>query len=289
MHSTTAVAVLVVLNTASCNRAVAQSPSVSNVARDQLTVVARAAARFAAVDSARSAGFEPVLGWIPMMGTHWVNGTRILDGRRFDAAVPSQLMFSPVNGKQTLVGVAYSYLGPVTDTTRPATFDGNPSWHEHPDLAPPGTTLVMLHVWLVPSPDGPFANLNPFLPFWAAGLTPPPVERMSDRAVSLTVRKAALALAEVADTNGLFPMIARRPAVHPILVARRDTVRAIMPRLEVAVTAHNWGVWDRIAGELARQFDAMRATYLESAVDPTFNARLVKAMDDMLGAGHDHR
>ena len=80
-----------------------------------------------------------------------------------------------MNGKETLVGIAYAVLlrdsGDTGDT--PDLFDGNPAWHDHPDLAPPGTNLMMLHVWFVPSPDGPFAGHNPFLPFWAAGVTPP--------------------------------------------------------------------------------------------------------------------
>ena len=63
------------------------------------------------------------------------------------ANAPAQLMFSPVDGKETLVGVAYAYYAPITDTTPPPVlFDGAPAWHDHPDLAPPGTNLLMLHV-----------------------------------------------------------------------------------------------------------------------------------------------
>lgn len=252
----------------------------------EMEQVTRVASRFANLDSARAAGFSPVFGWIPMMGTHWVNGTRMLEGRQFDIATPSQLMFSSVAGKDSLVGVAYAYFAPAGDTTRPASFAGNPPWHEHPDLAPVGTTLVMLHVWTVDSPDGPFAGRNPFLPYWAVRLTPPPAERLADPAVSLVVRKAALGLAEVADTTGMFPVIAKRPPVHAVLSARRDSVRAIIPRLDVAQKARDWRAWDALAGDVARHWDAMRAAYLESAVNPTVNARMVKAMDEMVGAGH---
>src|SRR5262252_655358 len=76
----------------------------------QIEQVRKAAASFSTPDRARAAGYEPALGWIPMMGTHWVHGPRMLKGK--DAVTltePSQLMFSPVDGKETLVGVAYAY------------------------------------------------------------------------------------------------------------------------------------------------------------------------------------
>ena len=47
--------------------------------------------------------------------------------------------------------------------------------------------VVLDDVWS----DGPFAGHNPFLPFWATGVTPPDVKRMADPAVSARVRKAA--------------------------------------------------------------------------------------------------
>ena len=294
--ATTVVAVCV---TTTYHGAVAQSSSstksptqtrVSDTAREQIAQVSRSASRFANTDSARADGFSPVIGWIPTMGTHWVNGSRMLEGRTFDPATPSQLMFSPMHGKEALVGVAYSYFAPVGDTTRPASFDGNPPWHEHPDLAPPGTTLVMLHVWLVSSPDGPFAGHNPYLPYWAVGLTPPPAERLLDHAVGLTIRKAALGLAEVADTTGMFPIIARRPPVHAVLSVRRDSVRALIPRLEAAAKAGDWTAWQTLATEVAGHWEVMRAAYLESAVNPTVNARMVQSIEDMLGShGDAHR
>ena len=159
----------------------------SSAALRQIRDVEQLAASLSTTERARASGYEPVLGWIPMMGTHWVHGPRMLQGR--DAVTlnePSQLMFSPVDGKDTLVGVAYAYYAPLKDAPAPPVlFDGAPSWHAHPDLAPPGTNLMMLHVWFVSSPDGPFAGLNPFLPYWAAGVTPPALERMRDAAISM--------------------------------------------------------------------------------------------------------
>ena len=142
------------------------SPSVTPAALSQIQQARQATTAVASMDSARAAGFSPIFGWIPTMGTHWVSAPRTLSGKNATIDKPSQLMFSPIDGKQTLVGAAYAYLTAANDSTRPSIFDGNPPWHDHQDLAPPGTNLVMLHVWFVPSPDGPFAGHNPFLPFW---------------------------------------------------------------------------------------------------------------------------
>jgi hypothetical protein len=265
--------------------------SVSATAQRQIHDVEQATAKLASTDSAQANGFGPVFGWIPTMGTHWVSGQRMLAGKVFTLDAPSQLMFSRVNGKNTLVGAAYAYLTSVGDTVRPASFDGNPPWHEHPDLAPPGTTLVMLHVWFVPSPDGPFAGHNPYLPFWALGLTPPDADRMKDETVSLRVRKAALGLGEVADTNGLFPVLARRVPVHAVLDERRAAIRALVPQLDSAQRVHDWRRWDAVADQIGTNWQAIREAYLASAINPAVHARIEKFMDEMLSgahAGHVH-
>jgi hypothetical protein len=220
------------------------------------------------------------------MGTHWVNQGRMFAGKRFALTSPAQLMFRPVNGKPTLVGVAFAYFTPLEDSIPPSSFDGNPPWHEHPDLAPPGSRLVMLHLWLVPSPDGAFAGHNPLLPFWALGLTPPDLDRFNDPAESVRIRKAALALSQVADTAGLFPQVARRPAVHAVLEAQRDSIHALIPKLEAAQRARDWTVWDAVATQLGAHWDTIRAAYLESVRSPTASARMTKLMDDMAAPSH---
>src|SRR5262245_6432345 len=145
-------------------------------------------------------------------------------GRQPERRQPSKLMFSKGGGKDSLVGVAYGYFTADNDTVRPSLFDGSPAWHEHPDLAPEGLTLVMLHVWFVPSPDGPFAGTNPNLPFWAAGLAAPDAKRMRDSVFGGMVRRASLALAEVTDTMSIFPRLKLRPEVGPATAAGRATV-----------------------------------------------------------------
>ena len=253
------------------------------LAAEQIRDVERALQALSSPDAARAAGFEPALGWIPMMGTHWVHGPRMLEGKaaNMSRSVPSQLMFSRVAGKETLVGAAYAYYASPKDSVPPVLFDGDPAWHDHPDLAPPGTNLQMLHVWLVPSPDGPFAGLNPFLPYWAAGVTPPEIGRLRDPVVSVAVRTAALALAEIVGPDGLFPILARRPAVQAVLDERRAAIRTVVPALNEARAAGDTARWDGLIADLGRHWTAIREAYIASALDPRVKANLAKAIDDM--------
>jgi hypothetical protein len=263
--------------------------AVSAAALAQIREVQRALQPITTPEAARTAGFEAALGWIPMMGTHFVHGQRMLDGKSANSSrtAPSQLMFSPVGGKETLVGAAFAYYAPVNAASPPPVlFDGAPAWHDHPDLAPPGTNMLMLHVWFVPSPDGPFAGLNPFLPFWAAGVTPPDASRLTDSATSVAVRTAAVALAEIVDPAGLFPVLARRPAVKIVLDERRAAIRAMVPQLEAAHRAKDAPRWDGLIADVGRHFAAMREAYLTSALDPQVKARIAKALDGMIRGSH---
>jgi hypothetical protein len=260
---------------------------VSARALDQIEQVRQATKAVASEETATTAGFGPVLNWLPTMGVHWINRGRQSDGRAITLTGPDQLMFSPVNGKQTFVGAAYSFIVALGDSTRPATFDGNPPWHDHPQFAPDGQTLAMLHVWFVPSPDGPFAGHNPNLPFWALGLTPPDADRFKDPTESGRIRKAALALAVVVDTSGLFPTLAARPGVHEALATQREAIRALIPRLD-ATGVSDWASWDLAADEAAARWDTVRASYLASVRTPAIKERIVRVMDEMETGQHGH-
>jgi hypothetical protein len=262
------------------------SESASPAALAQIEEVERAVRSVASPEAAGAAGFHPVLGWIPTMGTHWVSAARMLSGKRFDAGDPPQLMFSPIGGKPTLVGAAYAYLAQEGDSTRPESFAGNPPWHEHPDLAPPGMTLVMLHVWFVESPDGPFAGHNPWLPFWALGLTPPEAQRLHDPEDNRRIRAAALALGEVVDSAGVFPRLARRTAVQSGLGPHRAAIRALVPDLDRARKSGDWPRWNRIADQLAGHWSEIRKTYLAAVQREDLRERIEKFLGEMETGGH---
>ncbi|HEX3867407.1 MAG TPA: hypothetical protein VHV78_11675, partial [Gemmatimonadaceae bacterium] len=233
------------------------STPVSPAALREISSVAKAVEPLGTTTAAAAAGFAPKFGWIPTMGEHWVSIQKMTSGRQTNLDAPSNLMFSKIAGRDSLVGAAYAYITADNDTVRPSLFDGNPPWHEHPDLAPQGETIVMLHVWFVASPDGPFAGTNPNLPFWALGLAAPDSGRMHSEAFSSMVRRASLALGEVADTTSIFPTLKVRPEVNSAIAAHRDSVKAIVPELLAAQRAHDSARWDRAATKAAAQWDAM--------------------------------
>jgi hypothetical protein len=250
----------------------------------QIDGVVKAIRPLGAPGAAAAAGFQPAFGWIPTMGEHWVARGLMMNGRQTDRATPSQLMFSKVAGRDSLVGAAYGYVTAVGDTVRPRLFDAAPAWHEHRDLAPEGLTLVMLHVWFVPSPDGPFAGTNPNLPFWAVGLAAPDSARMHrDAGFDALVRRASLAIAEVADSTSILSNLEQRPAVGAALRARRDSVRALIPQFLAAEKARSATRWGAVAEQAARQWDGMYAAYLSSARTKDAHDRIERYVEMLLG------
>lgn len=167
-------------------------------------------------EAAIAAGFRPALGDIPGMGVHYVHSDRSRDG--IHVGQPDHLMFAPVDGEDKLVGAAYAFID-VPDTSEPIPFESDlATWHDHPQFAPDGQTLHMLHVWFVPSSNGPFAGLNFWLPFQGAGVTPPSACWMSDPEISQQIQQVSFALV---------------PADNP-LARRIDSAQALDPEEEVS-------------------------------------------------------
>lgn len=260
--------------------AVALTPKVKR----QIDSVVKATLPLGAPGAAAAAGFQPAFGWIPTMGEHWIARGLMMNGRQSNRATPSQLMFSKIGGRDSLVGAAYGYMTAVGDTVRPQLFDNAPMWHEHRDLAPEGMTLVMLHVWFVPSPDGPFAGTNPNLPFWAVGLAAPDSARMHrDSAFDSRVRRASLALGEVVDSTSILSNLERRPETGAAIRARRDSVRALIPQLLAAQKAKDTDRWDALADKTAKQWDGMYASYLATARTKDGHDRIERYVEMLLG------
>jgi len=151
-------------------RTLAAPPWSGLSATDRATIdrLQRAARALEQTDAATRAGFIPQFGDIPTMGVHWVNRDRMQDAVQADA--PDHLLFARIAGRDSLVGVAYAFRGPV-DAKLPTLYDSPlAAWHDHAALGGGGgNTLHMLHVWFVPSPYGPFAGNNFLLAFMAAG------------------------------------------------------------------------------------------------------------------------
>ena len=162
--------------------------------REQLATLQQELGALNTPEGAKAAGFYPALGDIPGMGVHYVNFTRAQRGKNLDVNTPDQLLFASIDGQDQLVGAAYSFFD-VPDTDVPLPFDSDlASWHDHPQFAQNGQTLHMLHVWFVPSSNGPFAGLNFWLPYRTAGIEIPNPCWMADEAVADRIRNVSFAL-----------------------------------------------------------------------------------------------
>jgi hypothetical protein len=259
-------------------------------ARRQLDDARRAVAALGTPAAARAAGYRPVFGQVPLQGEHYVR-TDLVFGGAFDVERPSVLMFAPVRGTPTLVGLAYAFLQPV-DAPVPRGFDGvgDEVWHGHDGLVPmPGRRLMMMHVWLTDAPDGPFARYNPWLPYRAAGLTPPSAATLADSAAAEPARRLGFALAVATQPPLLFDLMARRgtDTLRTEAAARRAAIEALVPRLVSAEQAGDRAAFARLADQARAEADAFAAAYRRSAGAGTLGARLVdRTVDEFLGRGH---
>jgi len=260
----------------------------SERAREQIEAVRNAVSGLATPEAATRSGFREGFAWLPTMGTHWVSPERTRDG--FDLLEPDQLMFSPVGGKPTLVGVAYAFRD-APGTPMPEGFDGSlDAWHDHPRLARSGETLHMLHLWFVESPDGPFAGHNPWLPFYAAGVEPPEVEAMEEPESAERIRKLAVALGATVERtrfDGLFERVADEVAVAEV-EERREKIRKLLPALREARANRDERAFDHLADEAISHWEAIRKAYLAAAPTSRARTRLEEALDRVTGMdGHD--
>jgi hypothetical protein len=160
--------------------------------RLQMATLQQQNSAFNTPEAAKAAGFMPVLGDIPGMGVHWVHAGRM--GDAMDVNAPDNLMFASIDGKDQLVGAAYTFYD-VPDTDEPIPFDSElAKWHDHPQFAPEGQTLHMIHIWFVPSSNGPFAGLNFWIPFRTAGIAVPSSCWMADEADAERIQIVSFAL-----------------------------------------------------------------------------------------------
>ncbi len=192
-------------------------------------------------EAARAAGFNPVLGDIPGMGVHYVNMLRNMDGVHIDA--PDHLMFSTIDGQEQLVGAAYAFID-VPDTDEPIPFQSDlATWHDHPQFADQGRTLHMLHIWFVPSSNGPFAGLNFWLPYRTAGIEPPSSCWMADPADAERIQTVSFALVPP-----------RQPAAADRFAERQAARGDMLSALDAAARAVDHDAWvaaaDRFLSDL---------------------------------------
>lgn len=212
--------------------------------RRQVAALQQAVSALNTPEAARAAGFTPALGDIPGMGVHYVNLMRNLDGVKIDA--PDHLMFSTIDGQEQLVGAAYAFID-VPDTEEPIPFESDLArWHDHPQFTGPGRTLHMLHVWFVPSSNGPFAGLNFWLPYRAAGIEPPSSCWMADEEDAQRIRTVSFALV---------PPRGRSAEAAARFEERRASRADVLAALDAAARAVDHDAWvmaaDRYIADLS--------------------------------------
>lgn len=133
----------------------------------------------------------------PLMGEHWFR-QELVDAP-LDLTRPSTLQYATIDGKRTLVGVAFTVYQKPGDSPPEGFAGSSDHWHTHdiskltsavtkgrpliaflarrrqsqrtPALAQGRTNLVMVHVWTeIENPSGIFANNHRALPYLQAGL-----------------------------------------------------------------------------------------------------------------------
>jgi hypothetical protein len=157
-------------------------PGVENPTPDQvrgaidLAVKTKAAlGRYADIRAALAAGYRPTLTRTGY-SVHLENKAYANDGALLDPQRPEQLMYAIADGRATLLSAVYT----VPYAGRAAPTPGGPltHWHSHNiclTVLPPGFTLVdaygtcppfavktaiplMMHVWVVDNPGGPYTD-----------------------------------------------------------------------------------------------------------------------------------
>jgi hypothetical protein len=267
-----------------------RGPALSAKARAQIDSVRQAVARFANPVTAEDSGYQPVFGLVPLQGVHYVRPELIKNGT-FDLTKPPVLMYAPVNGKPTLVGVAYAYEHPRAQPV-PEGFDGpNDDWHAHDELSrDPNEHIVMVHLWLTDAPGGPFARYNPYLPYMAASLKRPPASELTaNTAKGERARRFAFALAIATHPPQLFDVLETRGGDELTRVAypHRRALMAIVDSLDRAQKRGDKVTYDRLVTETVAHSDALVAAYRGTVRSPQAREFISKALDELMGLGHE--
>ena len=227
----------------------------SETDRLQVAALRQAMSKLDTPEAARAAGFNPAFGDIPGMGVHYVHTGRSLDGVWIDA--PDHLMFASIDGRERLVGAAYVFID-VPETEVPIPFQSDLArWHDHPQFADQGRTLHMLHVWFVPSSNGPFAGLNFWLPYRTISIEPPSSCWMADEADADRIRNVSFALVPPRALGRGQPA---PPATEPS--AERVEILAALDFAARAVDHDTWvAAADRFLADLTT-FESTRVEFM---------------------------
>ena len=265
-------------------------PALTATAKAQIDSVRRSVARFADPRVAEDSGYQPVFGLVPLQGVHYVRPDLIKDGT-FSLTQPSVLMYAPVDGRPTLVGVAYAYEHPRSQPV-PEGFDGpSDDWHAHDELSrDPNEHIVMVHLWLTDTPGGPFARYNPYLPYMAASLKRPSAKVLTANTPrGERARRFAFALAIATHPPQLFDVIESRggEALTKAAYPHRRALMMVVDSLERAEKRGDQATYDRLVTQTIAHSDALMAAYRGTVRSPQARELIDKTLDELMGIGHE--
>ncbi len=249
--------------------------------RERVAALRASVEHLATPDAAQSAGFRPALGDIPGMGVHFVHSERGRNGVR--PGEPDHLLFSEIGGELTLVGAAYAFID-VPDTTEPIPFDSDLArWHDHPEFAPDGQTLHMLHVWFVPSSHGPFAGLNFWLPFENRGITPPSSCWLSDPEIANLIQGVSFGLVRRGSPVERAVLGDRAAAAPEATEESTPNREAILADLDAAARANNLNAWLGAAERFVADLTPAERMRTQMMLRALTNAQLSSAEREQVG------
>jgi hypothetical protein len=210
------------------------------------------------VQVARAAGYRPVGPDFPGMGRHWIHPGLILRDT-LDPAAPPILEYTEIDGRLSLVGVAYAKL--VHDATAPT---GLPvpaaAWHfhqgtveeesflrSHAGLVHVATVgakeprIAVLHAWIwLENPDGLLATDNWALPYARLGYRMPAgASQDAARAVALAAGDGGRAYVEALLRAVGRPSPAEEQALARLVERHQVAARALLPG-DATTLAHCW-------------------------------------------------
>lgn len=250
--------------------------------------------------------FGPVRDLTPFQGQHWLSLPRIA-GMAFtnapvDIDAPTFMMYLPLNGTLTPVGVAYTIrIG--GQMKAPTTFGGIPAmWHTHmfcrnvpgegqvlsdglEDCTdrggqPTRNQIAMIHTWTIPNPDGPFAHDNPALPFIAVGLKPPAKPDHDDRLFGIALGETYGAML---PEGHRIDHEARTAGTIEVLNAQRTALRALVPQLVDAERKGDAAKFDALRKKTIATYNTLFSAYTGLASTPQIASRLKEELAEMVG------
>jgi hypothetical protein len=174
----------------------------------------------------------------------------------------------------------------------PEGFDGpNDDWHSHDELSrDPDEHIVMVHLWLTDAPDGPFARYNPYLPYMAASLKRPAASELTaTNARGERARRFAFALAIATHPPQLFDVLETRggPELTRVAYPHRRALMMVVDSLELAQKRGDSATYDRLVTRTIAHADALVAAYRGTVRSPRAREFIDKALDELMGLGHE--